>query len=257
MKQFQQHLFRCLPVILGAALMLTAPWAASGVIVTGTRVIYPAEDREVTVKLDNTSTLPSLVQAWVDDGDMRSVPGKSRVPFILMPPVSRIDPGKGQTLRLVYTGEPLPQDRESLFWLNVLDVAPQGTAKEAANSLQLAFRTRIKIFFRPKSLGAEGAVDATKQLDWALAHSRDGNARTLEATNRSAYHVTVLDVRIKHDGRAFQINEGATIAPGQSHTFHFDAALPDLPHGTHFEYSTINDYGTDVKSDAILGGPTH
>ncbi|AFQ46486.1 molecular chaperone [Burkholderia cepacia] len=255
--QIQKHLSRCLPVILGMALALAAPWTKAGVVVTGTRVIYPAGDREVTVKLDNTGALPSLVQAWVDDGDMHSGPGKSQAPFILMPPVSRIDPGKGQTLRLVYTGEPLPQDRESLFWLNVLDVAPQRAAEEAVNSLQLAFRTRIKIFFRPNGLSADDAADAAKQLGWALTGARDGHARTLEATNRSPYHVTVLDVRIKHDGRAFQIDEGTTIAPGQSHAFRFDAPLPDVPQGTKFEYSTINDYGTDVKSDATLGGAIH
>ena len=126
--------FRLAPVLAFALLLTQA--AAASVIINGTRVVYPGNEREVTVKLDNHGTSPALVQAWLDDGDPKVTPENSDAPFVLTPPISRIEPHKGQTLRLMYTGKPLPQDRESVFWLNVLEVPPTPTDEGAKNYLQ-------------------------------------------------------------------------------------------------------------------------
>src|SRR6478609_879117 len=126
----------------------------AAIVITGTRVVYPAEEREVTVKMNNTGTLPALVQTWIDDGNEKTSAQEKSVPFALLPPIFRIDPGKGQSVRMTYTKEPLPQDRESVFWLNVLEIPPRPDAelRDSRNILQMAFRSRIKIFFRPKGL---------------------------------------------------------------------------------------------------------
>ncbi|WP_348253599.1 fimbria/pilus periplasmic chaperone, partial [Salmonella enterica] len=70
-----------------------------------------------------------------------------KVTFVITPQVSRIDPQKGQWLRITYMGTTLPQDRESLFWFTVLEIPPKSKAKqgESLNQLHLAFRTRIKL----------------------------------------------------------------------------------------------------------------
>src|SRR5262245_34692037 len=103
----------------------SAHQAAAGVSVNGTRVVYPAAKREVTLSLRNPGEAPSLVQAWLDTGNQFSKPGDSKVPFVLTPPLFRLDPGKVQSIRLVYTHDPLPEDRETVFWLNVLDIPPR------------------------------------------------------------------------------------------------------------------------------------
>lgn len=41
-----------------------------------------------------------------------------------------MEPKSGQTIRIVYTGESLPQDRESLFYLNVLDIPAKPKLEE-------------------------------------------------------------------------------------------------------------------------------
>lgn len=46
------------------ALPLIAPVAQANVVIAGTRVIYPADQREVTLRLDNRGELPALVQVW-------------------------------------------------------------------------------------------------------------------------------------------------------------------------------------------------
>ena len=111
-----------------AALFGAPPAAVAGIVIDGTRVVYPAAKREVTVNVRNNTEKPSLVEAWLDTGNADSKPGEVKVPFALTPPVFRLDPTKGQSLRLVYTRDPLPNDRESLFWLNVLDIPPRAAA---------------------------------------------------------------------------------------------------------------------------------
>ncbi|RDL19866.1 pili/flagellar assembly PapD-like chaperone [Serratia fonticola] len=66
--------------------------------------------------------------------------------------MNRVETGKGQTLRISYAGGALPMDKESVFWLNVLEVPAKSQATTGENRLQMAFRPRIKLFFRPKGL---------------------------------------------------------------------------------------------------------
>ncbi|MGH8081078.1 MAG: fimbrial biogenesis chaperone, partial [Lysobacter sp.] len=139
--------------------------AQAGVTIAGTRVIYPAQQREVAVKLNNPGAQPALVQVWVDDGDPKQSPDTSKAPFLVSPPVVRIEAGKGQTLRLVYgptsSGTAAPAGRESVYWLNVLEVPPSVNPAAAnpsevdQNHLQVAFRTRIKVFLRPQGLAGD------------------------------------------------------------------------------------------------------
>ena len=244
-------LFRRLPICACVVLACTVQHGIAGVIISGTRLVYPASDREITAKIDNVGTDPALVQAWLDDGDPRSRPGTAKVPFALMPPLFRVDPGKGQTLRIVYTGDPLPQDRESVFWLNVLDIPPKTADQPSTTMLQLAFRSRIKVFFRPAGLDADGAVEAAKGVKWSLAPD-GGKGHLLRATNSSPFNVTVLSAQVVHDGRTYTIDDGAMIAPAADRLFALNMPLPSLPAGTKLDYSTINDFGTDVKWPAVL-----
>jgi chaperone protein EcpD len=123
--------------VTAVLLAMAAPGAFASVVLAGTRVIYPEKEREVTLKLTNEGTSPALVQAWVDDGNANATPDEAKSPFTLVPPLFRLDPKKGQTLRIIYLREPLPSDRESLFWLNVLEVPPLGAAISMLRSIAL------------------------------------------------------------------------------------------------------------------------
>lgn len=114
------------------------------VVIMGTRVVYPAAQKSINIRLNNENSSPALVQSWLDTGDATVTPDSVRVPFIITPPIFRMDPKSGQTIRVVYTGESLPTDRESLFYLNVLDIPAKpenkdsGSAEVNNNYLQLA-----------------------------------------------------------------------------------------------------------------------
>ncbi|WP_312394268.1 fimbria/pilus periplasmic chaperone [Mixta calida] len=116
-------------LLLFSGLLLNATSALAGIVINSTRVIYPEGKKEVTARLDNQNEYPSLVQSWIDSGDKNEEINKIKVPFIILPPVTRIEPHQGQTLRINFTGEGfnLPSDRESVYWLNVLDIPPKAS----------------------------------------------------------------------------------------------------------------------------------
>ena len=67
--------------ILAAAAVVcsVATFAAQAAItITGTRVVYPAQNREVNVRLNNVDSRPVLVQPWLDDGDAAAILGAAQ-----------------------------------------------------------------------------------------------------------------------------------------------------------------------------------
>lgn len=232
-------------MILTACTTLAATQVAASVVLGGTRVIYPAAQREVTLRLGNEGADPALVQAWIDDGDASAIPDDTNAPFMSMPPLFRLDPGKGQTLRVVHTGEPITRDRESLFWLNVLQVPPASDT-EGNNSLQLAFRSRIKLFYRPDGLPGDAAA-APAAVTWQFVRNGNGH-HALAATNPTPYHVTFSRIAVRSGDATYQSEAGAMVAPGATAVIDIGAATeianasPDR-----VDYTFVNDYGAGVE----------
>ena len=222
--------------------------ASADIVISGTRIVYPQSIKDVVVNLDNHGDKPLLVQTWLDDGRDGVNPQELKLPFIITPPVSRIDPKKGQSVRITYTGTPLPQDRESLFWFNVLEIPPKSKAadKENLNQLQLAFRTRIKFFFRPEGLkGTPG--EAAEKLTWS--QKKEGNTVKLVAHNNSPYNVSVSMVNVKSGSKAYEVIH-QSVQP-YSDTAMVVKGLTSTVNGN-VEYDTINDYGgTDHHKSAM------
>ena len=226
---------QCLVVVI---LTVALP-ASAGIQLAGTRVIYPAAKREVTLALTNNATTPRLIQAWMDNGDPDRQPAAA-VPFIVTPPVFRLDPGKGQTLRILFTGGAVPADRESVFWLNVLEIPPRTAEKES--QIQFPTRTRIKVFYRPK--GLTGSVkEADETLRWRLVN--DAGQSRLECENPSAFNVSFA--RLSLNGVKEEDNDVRGMCPAKGRSAF---ALPGVAQGKIY-FTTINDYGGQVRHEAV------
>jgi chaperone protein EcpD len=166
----------------------------------------------------------------------------------MTPPLFRLDPTKGQSLRLVYTHEPLPEDRESLFWLNVLDIPPRGaTNPDLPNQLELAFKHRMKVFFRPAGL-AGSATDAPAHLTWKLL-SKDGKPVAIQATNPTPYHVSLTQVIATVAGQPVSA-KADMVEPFASRSFDLPAPLSAADGAVAVDYWFVNDYGGNVKGTA-------
>ncbi|EDV4561436.1 fimbrial chaperone [Salmonella enterica subsp. enterica] len=222
--------------------------ASADIVISGTRIVYPQSSKDVIVNLDNRGNKPLLVQTWLDDGRDGTNPQELKLPFVITPPVSRIDPQKGQSVRITYMGSALPQDRESLFWFNVLEIPPKAKAKEgeSLNQLQLAFRTRIKLFFRPDGLkGTPG--NAAKQVKWS--QKKEGNTLSLVAQNDAPYNVFISSATFTASGKTYQV-ESKSIQPFSNISMPVKG-LTNTTSGTVLYY-TINDNGGTEKREAKI-----
>lgn len=213
------------------ALFFFSSMAQANIIILGTRVIYPADQASVNVQLTNNSPRPALMQAWLDMGDASIAANKIKVPFVITPPVSRIEPNARQTIRIAYTGEPLPQDRESIFYLNIMDIPPKPKTEETQNYLQFAIRSRIKLFYRPQGLKIT-PQQAYTQITWTKT-SNNGKA-VLRATNPTPYYITFTKLVAGSTSV-----EAGMVAPFSSYDFVMQGRIS----GNQVNWSTINDYG--------------
>ena len=236
--------------LLSILLMLPASVLAS-VVINGTRIVFPSNERETTVRLTNEGEAPGLVQTWLDDGDENADPESIKVPFVLTPPLARIDPGKGQSIRMLYDGTPLSQDRESLYWFNVLEIPPKPNGEAAErNYMQIALRTRIKVFFRPAALNSQTLLDdAHKQLDWSLSHH--GGANLLRFDNPTPYHLSVIKaVLLNADGKEVAVGDEGKMAAPYGHAQFRLSDSTVLPAGLRVRYTFLNDFGAPVQKEA-------
>ncbi|CAB5715488.1 Chaperone protein focC precursor [Delftia tsuruhatensis] len=229
--------------------LLLCALAQASVVLSGTRIIFPASEKEATLQITNSGDLPAVVQAWLDKGDSTASLQNVSVPFVMTPSLFRMEPRKGQTLRIIHSGEPLPTDRESLFWLNVLDVPPKAQDEEDANSLQFAFRTRIKLIYRPKGLQGT-ALDAPAQLQWSLRTQADGRL-ALQARNGTPFIVNLGDIALESGGHSANAGAGHVL-PGQTADFPLpESASTGLRGGT-VKFTAINDWGGGQSHEAPL-----
>lgn len=234
-----------------AAFCLVSGSAQASVVIGGTRVVFPAQQGEATVRLSNESDKPALVEAWIDDGDARSTPDSVRTPFLITPPLFRMEAHKDQSLRILYVQgkQPLPGDRESVFWLNVLEIPPKPGAQYAdRNYLQFAIRSRLKLFYRPANLHGD-AAKAPGQLTFKVAAS--GRNVTLDAHNPTPYYITIVKLSLDAAGKS------GLAAPGMVAPFgDLQLKLKDIEHapatGTPVVFTTINDYGANEVHKGVV-----
>lgn len=225
---------RRLPVILSGMLFIlfSGMPVYAGVITEATRVIYQGNKKEASLTVSNQGKQaePFLIQSWVDnngpDGLQKS---SAAAPFIVTPPLFRLNAGEDNSLRIIRTGGILPDDRESLFWLNIKAI-PRLPEEAPAGLLQIVVKTRLKLFYRPVALLAPAAQSAWRQLQF----SRQGS--TLRVTNPTPYYFTF-----------FRLNLGSNrVATDNTMVPPFGEARYPWPQGAtgnDVSWQVVNDYG--------------
>lgn len=187
--------------ILAGVLLVAVPVVASADLkVNATRVVY--QDGSATasnVRVHNIGKGASLIQAWLDSGDSDLPLEQLRAPLLVTPPIFRLDAGGNRDLQIrAADTSRLPKDRESLLWLNILDVPSRQTAADQQQSLEFAMRWRLKVFHRPS--GLTGSTDsAAAGLQWRLYTDTQGH-RLLQAVNATPYYVSLAQLVLdKHE----------------------------------------------------------
>lgn len=225
--------------------------ACSGVTITGTRIIFSGAEREATVRTINRGGEPVLVQVWVDDGSKNADINSMVVPFTVTPPVYRIDQGKGQSVRLIYNGMKLPDDRESVYWFNLLEIPAVNETYQQKDRLELAFRTRIKIFYRPASLTMDSTANADK-LRWTVKGS--GKSGRVIVNNPTPYYFNFGQMQASAGNSVSPLTFGM-VAPYSEAVFSpaGDQGLPQNIRSINFEL--LNDHGSAIAGKVSYRAP--
>jgi fimbrial chaperone protein len=206
---------------------------AGGIALGATRLIYPVTATQSSIPLINSDEHERyLIQSWVEDET-----GNRSNDFVITPPLFAAEGNTENTLRIIYTGKALPQDKETVYWLNVKAIpAVNPESIKDKNSLQLAILSRIKLFMRPDALKM-----SPQEAPAALHFHRD--AGQLMVDNPTPYYQTLVNMSVgakKQPNIMVAPRATVIVQPGPAAT------------GT-VKFQTIDDYGalspqrTDLK----------
>lgn len=207
--------------ITGLLLLVTC-YTQAGVQIGGTRLIYDGTKKQAVMSISNPDEKPYLIQSWVNkslthDGDDNT--------FIVTPPLFRVDAKSENVIRIIHAANTLPSDRESVFWLNI-KIIPT-FKKTDGNQLQLTFKNRMKLFYRPAGL-VGNPEDAVGKIVFSVAANR------LSVSNPTPWFVSFHTVTIN----GHEIKDPDMIAPFSSLQFDVNATKGDA-----VTWSSITDYG--------------
>lgn len=197
--------------------------AGGGVTIGGTRLIYDGSRKEASLSVTNSDTVPYLIQSWAEV----SAGGAEKAPFIITPPLFRLEGNQSNVLRVVRTGGNLPEDRESLYWMSVKSIPATTQQDKSVNTLQIAVKSRIKLIYRPAGVTGQPEQQADK-LSWKVS----GNKVTV--TNPTPFVMNFKQVRV--GGK--DVKDATYVLPMSQATF-------DAPGGAAgmVSWKLITDYG--------------
>jgi len=223
-----------------AALWLYSFSVFAVVNVDKTRVIFNQSDQAQSINLINSGESATLLQLWTDEGDMTLSPDASITPVVVLPPVIKMFPGEMRSIRLLLSSrQPLPADKESLYWLNIYQIpALKKEVNVAERKVILPLRIRMKIFVRPAGLKAPQVTDPEK-----IRFKATGN--TLTITNPSPWY---MSMNVNAGGKSWVKN--ISLAPLSSAQINNDGQKKK---GDTVTYEVMNDQGFPVNYRARLG----
>lgn len=220
--------------------MLTG-MANASVVMTGTRVIFPSSVMEKTIQLKNPDAQPYVVQLQMTDESGKA--DKNSL-FSPVPPVFRMEPNTGQSVRLIFTGKGLPEDKESVFYLDFTQLPSLKKSQQEQNQLIIAIRNRVKVFYRPVSL--EGTQsDAYRALNFSIVNEN------FSVENPTGFHIPIREAKLLINGQSINIADNIMLSPKSKTLWHLSKKITALS-GSRLQLIFVNDYGVDIKRERVL-----
>ncbi|MFC0229392.1 fimbrial biogenesis chaperone [Serratia aquatilis] len=210
---------------IGLFLLVLTFESYAGVVIGGTRFIYDENRKELSVSIRNPDNSPYLIQSWLSNIEQQEA---RDIPFIVTPPLFRLNADSSSALRIVKTGN-LPDNRESVFWLNIKSIPTSDP--NAKNQLNISVNSRVKLFYRPASLTTQDAVGSYKKVSFYRA----GNQ--VFAKNPTPFYISMGSLNI--NGR--ELPNPGMIAPMSEKSWSIPAVASSSE--LQINWSVINDYG--------------
>lgn len=204
----------------------------ASVVIGGTRLIFNGTKKVATISVENRDKVTNVVQSWVTPIDSTSA--KQNL-FVATPPLFKLKAGEQGSVRIVHTGGALPEDRESMFWLNIKGI-PASENVTDKNVVQFAINSIIKLIYRPSSLQNSSVEDFAGKLQW----SRDSDG--IKVNNTSPLYMSFS--KINYNGK--DISGSWFVAPYSTLKIPALGASDRLGNKAVI-WSVINDYGMSGK----------
>ncbi|AYA08756.1 MULTISPECIES: fimbrial biogenesis chaperone [Rahnella] len=200
--------------------------ATAGVTVGATRVVFSSDMKETSLSVNNTGIDSAfLVRSWVSNFEDES---KASIPFIATPPLFRIEKNQNSIIRIALkSAAGLPQDRESIYWMNVLVIPPSQKKSDEGGSLQFSVNNRLKLIYRPAALNNQDLKDIYSKVKF----SRSGEGLTV--TNPTPYYVSFGKITVNNS----PVTESVMVPPLAS------TKIKKAPMGNDVSWTVIDDYG--------------
>lgn len=220
-------LYKYLASLLSVFLFCLTFGSQAGIIIGSTRVIYDGDKKETTISIRNPDKSPYLIQSWLDD-EHNTALSKGALPFIITPPLFRLNGDSENALRIVKIGH-LPDNKESVYWLNIKSIP--ASDPNSKNELHISVNSRIKLFYRPASLSSQAASVAYKKMTFQL------NGNVLHAKNPTPFYLSLSELEVN----GVAITNLGMVAPFSEQQWN----LPSKPTtgSIKIKWATINDYG--------------
>ncbi|NUU66738.1 molecular chaperone [Enterobacteriaceae bacterium BIT-l23] len=207
------------------ALFLGCSTAYAGVIIGGTRVIFEGGKKETSLSVNNPDSSPYLIQSWVENTD------NGKPPFVITPPLFRLDAQQQNIMRILNDGSNLAADRESLYWVNIKSIPSKAADKE--NVLQVAIKTRIKLIYRPQALKDKRPEDMAEQLRWTRS------AGQLQVKNPTPYYMNFYEINVGGQ----RVKDPQWVAPFATKTYSLNGAVSG-----NVTWKLISDFGASGRA---------
>ncbi|EFW13162.1 putative gram-negative pili assembly chaperone [Serratia symbiotica str. Tucson] len=207
------------------------------------RVIYHSGSNGAMLSVSNQQDYPILVQGKVYAEDK-----KSASPFIVTPPLFRLEAGQQSRMRIVRTSVADAPDRESMQWICISGIPPKDTdvwakgntskpATAVTVNLEISTHSCIKLLVRPS--GVKGMpTDVAADLTWKRQGSK------IYAHNGSPFYMNLSSVTV--GGKP--VNDLNYVAPFAERSF----TLPKRASGK-VEWKIITDVGGESR---VFQSPT-
>ena len=215
-------------------LAATCSFANGGVQLDRSRVLIDNGSKSVAYAVTNHYESPVVASAVITNFD-----GTPSHAFAVSPSLYQIkanSTSQGQIVQL----EQLPQDRESVFWLNVKTVLGQADGNQDEKIIDnvntgnfgISLAQRIKVFYRPKDLN-ENCSTAVSKLSWKK--SKEG----IVVSNPSKVSVSV----VKINSKAKEFNISDTLMPLSEKTLNVKIDKVD-----NITFTYVDEYGNFIEA---------
>lgn len=207
-----------------------------------TRVIYNPDLSGEPLTVINDQNYPMLVQS-----DVLAEDQKTRAPFVVTPPLFRLDGLQSSRLRIVRTGGEFPSDRESLHWICVKGIPPKADDRwsedqnktqnktkqtnKASLQVQFSVSTCIKLFIRPSAVKGY-PEDLAGNVEWLKVGDK------LKGINPTPFYINLSELKVGEKN----VQDRHYIAPFSSYEYSFPSG------GTsRVQWKVVTDYGGKSK----------